>query len=112
MTTLAAKLAAGGWCAFALDALSDEDDTELVSLLHSIGLDASELDGLRCLIADAVGDAAREHRRFASASEAELCFSSKVRRDAIEADASLATMLTGMGRASTVVGELRGMIMP
>ena len=68
---LAATLAAHGWSSFALDALSDESDSELVAMLANMGYDVADLAELRGLIAGAASSASQAQRRFASASEAD-----------------------------------------
>ena len=69
---LATALSSLGWGSFALNALSDESDAELVAWLTSLGFDAGALAELRRLIALAAPEATQALRRFACATEADL----------------------------------------
>ena len=62
MTTLAEALTALGWSAFALDALSDESDSELATMLADMGREATSVAELRGVIADAAAGASRAQR--------------------------------------------------
>ena len=85
---LTTALSSLGWGAFALNALSDESDDELVSWLLSLGFEVDALSELRRLIALAAPEATQAQRHFACASEADLSHALHVKRDAIEVAAS------------------------
>ena len=59
MATLAEALTALGLSAFALDALSDESDSELATMLADMGRDDTSVAELRGLTADAAAGASR-----------------------------------------------------
>ena len=96
---LAAALSAHGWSCFALDALSDESDSELVAMLANMGYDAADLAELRGLIAGAAPGASQAQRRFANASEADLDYALQVKRDTMEAAASSSRALVAARQA-------------
>ena len=72
MATLASTLCDAGWTAFALDALSDEDDDALAAWLVSLSYDAEDLPELRRLIRGSGATAARDRRSFANAADSSL----------------------------------------
>ena len=84
MATLADMLRSAGWTAFALNALSDEEDEALEAWLCSLGFGAGDLPELRSLIRDAAASAAHARRSFANSSEANLDFELRLKRGAKE----------------------------